>query len=175
MAVRLVDDSKEVLPDSMVRSLRAAEWIIGRRLDAGVGLEDVAASVDALEADDPHLHLGLLALAEDALAARRHDVVEQRVAAINAIIDDRSLDDADPLVAARLRCCIADANGAWAELIAHARAHYPSEVAALVSARWGRFAAMQGNVDLAVERYQEAVRAAADARNYGDASVCSMR
>ena len=79
VAVRIVAESEEQLPAAMVRSLRAAEWIIGRRLDAGVELEDVAAPVDALGADDPHRQLGLLALAEEALAARRLEFVEQRV------------------------------------------------------------------------------------------------
>ena len=169
VAVRTVAQSEEQLPESMVRSLRALEWIIGRRLDAGPELDDVAVTVDALEVDDPYRHLGLLALAEEALAALQLSVVEQRVDAIRTIIDDRSLDDAAPLVTARLRCCIADATGDWADLMAHARIHYPSEVAALVSARWGRFAALHGNVDLAVERYQDAIRSATDAGNYGDA------
>ena len=171
MAVRFVARSEGQLPSSMVRSLRAIEWIIGRRLDAGTELADVAVAVDSLGAEDPQRHIGLLALVEDAIAARDIDYIAQRVDAIYDVIDARSLDTAAPLIAARLRCCIADATGEWRESTELAWSHYPPEVVALISARWGRFAALRGDVDLARERYRDAIRAAIDTKNYGDASA----
>ena len=84
-------------------------------------------------------------------------------------INERALDEEAPLVAARLRSCIADATGEWPQLRLHARTHYAPEVAALICARHGRFAALHGDVEVAVGSYQEAIRSATDVQNYGDA------
>lgn len=166
-----VHDAREGLSDSQARSLDALESVIAWRLGPELEIGDLAEPVDAIEPGDAHRQLALLALAEEAVSVRRLDIVQHRVDVIEAIVDSLSLDDTEPLVAARLRCCVADATGGWSELWSLARMRYTPEIAALVSARWGRYAALQGDVDLAVERYQQAIRAATDAQNYGDASA----
>lgn len=164
-----IGDARERLADSQSRSLDALESIIAWRLGPELEIDDLAEAVDAVEPDDAHRHLALLALTEEAVSVRRLDVVQHRVDVIEAVVDGHSLDDTEPLVAARLRCSVADAVGGWSELWSLARVRYAPEIAALVAARWGRFAALQGDVDMAIERYREAIRAATDAQNYGDA------
>ena len=171
VAASNVAEAAEHLPEPIVRSLNAVGSIVAIRLGPGPELADIADVVDALEAGDPHRHLALLALAEEALVADRLDFVRQRAGAIQTAINQLSLDEADPLIAARLRACIADACDEWPRLVLHARTHYTREIAALIYARHGRHAAMHGNVELAVGSYQEAIRAATDTQNYGDAWV----
>ena len=171
VAARKVAEAAEHLPEPILRSLNAVGSIVAIRLGPRPALADISEAVDALEAGDPHHHLALLALAEEALVADRLDFVRQRADAMHAAIKELSLDEASPLIAARLRACIADASDEWPQLVLYARTHYTPEIAALILARHGRYAAMQGNVEMAVGSYQEAIRAATDAQNYGDAWV----
>jgi len=181
VATRKLREAAEHLPEPMARSIKVLGNIVAIRLGPGPELADLAEAVDALEADDPHGDLGLLAFAEEALAAHRLDFVRHRADTMQTAVNELSLDEAAPLVAARVRACIADATGEWSQLMLHARTHWAPEINALICARHGRHAGQQGDVDLAVERYQQAIRAATDAQNYGDAwawlyalrSVCS--
>ena len=178
-AARKVADAADQLPQPLRRSLDALCSALELRLvsnpedtlGTGTSLIDLLEAVEALQAVDPHRHLALLALSEEAVAARRLDLVRHVADVIQEAIADKALDDDEPLIAARMRVCIADAAGEWHSLWQHARTHYPPEIAALVSARWGRYAALQGSVDLAVERYRSAIEAATAAQNYGDASA----
>ena len=171
VAARKVREAAQHLPEPMVRSLNALGSIVAARLGPGPELADIAEAVDALGVGDPHCDLGLLAFAEEALAAHRLDFVRHRADTMRTAINELSLDEAAPLVAARVWACIADATGEWSQLMLHARTHWTPEINALICARHGRYAAQQGDVDLAVERYQQAIRAATDAQNYGDAWV----
>ena len=169
VATRQVAKAVEHLPEPMVRSLSAVVNIVAARLGPGPELADIAEAIDALEPGDPHRHIALLALAEEALVTDRLDFVRQRASAMQTTIDELALDEKAPLVAARLRACIADATNEWSQVRLHARTHYPADVAALICARHGRHAALDGDVGMAVEKYHEAIRAATDAQNYGDA------
>ncbi len=171
VATRKVREAAQHLPEPMVRSLNALGSIVAARLGPGPQLADIADAVDALEAGDPHCDLGLLAFAEEALAAHNLDFVRNRADSMQTAINELSLDDAAPLAAARVRACIADATGEWSQLLLHSRTHWSPEINALICARHGRHAAQQGDVDRAVECYQQAIRAATDAQNYGDAWV----
>ena len=169
VAARKIRKAAQHLPEPMLRALNALGSVVAARLGPGPELADIAEAVDALEAGDPHRDLGLLALAEEALAAHRLDFVRHRAGTMQTAIDELSSNEAAPLLAARLGACIADATGEWPQLMLHARTHWTPEIGALVCARHGRYAAQRGDVDLAVERYQQAIRAATDAQNYGDA------
>ena len=171
VAARKIAEAAEHLPERIRRSLNAVGNIVATRLGPGPELTDIAEATDALEVGDPHCHLALLAFAEEALIADRLDFVRQRASPMQTAINELALDEEAPLVAARLRACIADATGEWPQLRLHARTRYAPEVAALTCARHGRHAALCGDVELAVDRYQEAIRAATDAQNYGDAYV----
>ncbi len=169
VAASKVAETVEHIPESIARSLRAVGKLVATRLGLGPELIDTAEVIDALQTGDPHRHVALLAFAEEALVTDRLDLVQQRASAMHTAINELALDEKAPLVAARLRACIADATGDWPQLRLHARTRYAPDIAALIYARHGRHAALHGDVELAVDRYQEAIRAATDSQNYGDA------
>ena len=140
------------------------------RFEYSISLEDVAEAFDALPQDDPHRTDAALVLAEEAVAARRLDVVEKRADVLREMADAMPRHGRDVLIAARLRMCVADATGGWTELADSAVEVYPPPTAALIIARHARHLTLEPNGGAALARWRDAIERACLAHLNDDAS-----
>ena len=98
--------------------------------------------------------------------------MQERKSVLLAIADDMHDDGKKRLLSARLKACIADATTTehWITLVSAAENEYEPSIAALLFARYARFAALNGNVDTAWNYYNRAIEKATYTGQYGDAS-----
>ena len=110
--IREIAEWKEAGEDT-VRRANALSLSGALRHHHSVTLDEVAATFDAVagDEDDPHRADAALVLAEEAVAARRSDIVATRTATLLQIAD--ALPASGLLSAARIRMCVADAGGDW--------------------------------------------------------------
>lgn len=147
-------------PPKVQRALGMLAAVAGYRAHAQVPLEDVAEAFDALQVGDPFRIEGALALAEEAIADRRDDLVSARADALAQLAADLPQDAGGLQTAARLRMCVADAAGGWDELAESARRGYPARTTAWVLARHARHLAMVGNIAGSMARWTDAIERA---------------
>jgi hypothetical protein len=147
-------------PDEVVRCTNALSAATGFRQEHAVTLDQVAEAFDELTHQDPHRVDAALVLAEEAVAARRQDLVGARGKLLEQIASSTPQDDAGQLIAARLRMCVADCGDGWAELTATARDTYPPKVTALVMARYARHLALVPQPEPSVARWRDAIERA---------------
>jgi hypothetical protein len=158
-------------PDDVVRCANALGAATGFRQDHTVTLDQVAEAFDELTDLDPHRVDAALVLAEEAVAARRQDLVEARGERLELIASSTQPNDAGRLNAARLRMCVADCGDGWATLAAAARDAYPPKVTALVMARYARHLALVPQPDASVARWRDAIERACVEGLNDDAAV----
>ncbi|HVB52675.1 MAG TPA: hypothetical protein VNF24_00570 [Candidatus Acidoferrales bacterium] len=148
-------DSAEVL-----RCQHALAAAIGLRRDYAVTLDHLASAVDALLEGDPNYVDALLILAEEAVTARRPEIVQARAELIERVATSAPRDTAGQFSAARLRMCVADCCNRWDALAATARESYPPGVTALMTARHARYLALVPQPDAAIARWRDAIERA---------------
>ena len=154
----------------IARVAEALSTAVGLRYEHGVTLDDLAASFDALHADDPYRQDVALVLAEEAVAARRPTLVSFRADAMQAIAAEQPSDEAGQTVAARLRMCLSDCGGDWDGLATGVGRHYSPRLAAWILARHARHLALTLRPDESVERWFEAIERACNERLFEDAA-----
>lgn len=147
-------------PPEAVRQANALAAAIGMRRDAATTLHDLAAAVDELHESDPHITDAALVLAEEAVAARRPDLVADRARLFADLAARLPQSAQGGLIAARIRMCMADSTGGWDELASTARETYPPVVAALVLARSARHLALVPQALPSIARWRDAIAAA---------------
>ena len=147
-------------PPEVQRAIGMLDAVAGYRAHAQVPIEDVAAAFDSLQVGDPMRVDGALALAEEAAADRREDLISARADVLLELVGDLPRDADGLLVAARLRMCVADAAGSWEELAESARRDYPARTTAWVLARHARHLAMVGNIAGSLARWTDAIERA---------------
>jgi hypothetical protein len=152
----LLSDNPDVKPSAQ-QSLVALQAALVIRSEVAHPLDQLAAAVDALQADDPHLSDAALLLAEHAVVAREPHWVVNRHERLESIAAALPHTDEKQLIAARFRMCIADATGTWDALASTSRETYPAGISALVTARHGRYLALSPNPDASVERWKLAI------------------
>ncbi len=156
--VREIAEWGNEAPDNVVRCTNALSAVTGFRHEHAVTLDQVAEAFDALRDEDPHRIDAALTLAEEAVAARRQDLVEARAELLEQLAGSVPQDDAGQLIAARLGMCVADCGDGWAELVATARDTYPPKVTALVMARYdARHLALVPQPESSVARWRDAI------------------
>jgi len=168
--VRGIAERADDVSDRIVRITKVLSAAAGFRHDYSVTLDDVATAFDELHDDDPHRAEAGLLLAEEAVAARRHDVVAARSESLLALSDTLPNMEPGQLVAARLRMCVADCGGDWESLAMSARTSYPPRVAALVLARHARHLALTLRPEGSMNRWLDAIERACLERLYDDAA-----
>lgn len=134
--------------------------VAGYRAHAHVPLGEVAAAFDVLQVGDPTRVDGALALAEEAIAGRREDLIRARADALLQVAAELPQDPDGLVVSARLRMCLADAAGGWEDLAESARREYPARTTAWVLARHARHLAMVGNFAGSMARWIDAIERA---------------
>lgn len=147
-------------PDVVVRCTNALAAAARFRHEHTVTLEHLTESFDELLPDDPHRADAALVLAEEAMAARRYDLVEPRAHLLRELANAMPNDNENQLVAARLLMAVADCAGGWNELAETARDVYPPRIAALVTARYARYLALIPEPAQAVGRWRDAIERA---------------
>jgi hypothetical protein len=155
---------------SLRRSVAALGAATAVRHEHGINLDDLATAVDELRDGDLHRVDAALALAEEAVAFRRLDIVERRSAVLKDLADGLSRSDADTFSAARIRLCLAECSGEWDELIEGARDTYPPAVTALILARSARGLALAPRPSPSIARWRDAVERACVVGTYDDAA-----
>lgn len=147
-------------PVEVARCTSALSAALGWRRDYGVTLDDLAAAFDALDESDPYSTEAALVLSEDAVAARRTDIVEARTGEFKKLADQVPQNADGKLTAARLRMCVADAADGWNELASTARDTYPPDVTALILARSARHLALMPEPQASLGRWRDAIERA---------------
>jgi hypothetical protein len=158
--VREIAEWGDEASDDVVRSTNALSAAVGLRRDYAVTLDHLADALDALTDLDPHRVDAALVLAEEAVAARRPELVRARADLLRDLAGAMPQNDHGHLIAARLRMCVADSCGGWDELAATARDTYPPAVTALVLARSARHLALVPQPQPSVARWRDAVERA---------------
>jgi len=158
------------VPEPLVRAVNALTAIAAYEHNPKATLDSAADDFDATEPEDPYRMLTATLLAEHAIAARRHDIVQKRADVLNGIADSAGRDEVGRLADARLRACIADATQDWASLTRTAKTGYPPKVAALLLARHGRHLAITQEPEAAIDRYNDAIEKACEAGTFADAA-----
>ena len=158
--VREIAEWGSEAPENVVRCSNALSAVTGFRQEHAVTLDQVVEAFDALADQDPHRIDTGLALAEEAVAARRHDLVEVRAERLEQLAGSMPQDHASQLIAARLRMCLADCGDGWEELVVTARDAYPPKVTALVMARYARHLALFPQPEPSVARWRDAIERA---------------
>lgn len=146
--------------DDVIRCTNVLAAAIQLRRDFGASIDELAGIFDVLIDGDHHREDAALLLAEEAVAARRGDIVESRAAALCDIAATMPASETGQLVAARLRMCVADCTGGWDTLALTARETYSSKLTALILARHARSLAMIPSPGMAISRWQESVERA---------------
>lgn len=157
-------------PEDVVRRTNALSAAGGLRRDYAITLDHLAEAVDALTGDDPHRVDAVLVLVEEAVVARRPELVEARAALVEELAGAMPQNDKGHLIAARLRMCLADSVGGWDELATMARDTYPPAVSALVLARFARHLALVPQPEPSTARWRDAIERACVAELNDDAA-----
>jgi tetratricopeptide (TPR) repeat protein len=142
---------------SAERVLAAAEAAVWRA--RGADLERVVVAFDALDAKDPYRAHAAVFLVEEAIAAEQREIITDRLGLLRSIADE-ALADSDEVMrqrAARIRMCLADVTGEWADLLGEVYRRLPRGIVAWVYARWARSCALSGNGADAQYHYLEAI------------------
>jgi hypothetical protein len=147
-------------PPEIQRAQGMLGVVAGYRAHAQVPIDHIAAAFDALHVEDPTRVEGALALAEEAIADRREDLISPRSDVLLKVAADLPKDPDGLMIAARLRMCVADAGGDWEELADSARRDYPARTTAWVLARRARHLAMAGNIPGSIARWTDAIERA---------------
>jgi hypothetical protein len=147
-------------PANIIRCASALSVAIGLRRAYPVTVDNLAEVADALIDGDPFRVEAYLMLAEEAVAARRPDLVEARSDLLDELARLCPQDSDGPLMAARLRMCVADCCGEWEQLAETARETYPPGVTALVLARHARQLALGSKPQASLARWRDAVERA---------------
>ncbi len=168
--VQKIAECQRDVSEQIVRIANALSSAAGFRHDYSVTLDHMATAFDELhEGDLHHAKAGLL-LAEEAVAARRPDIVTARSEILLTIANKLPSTEGGQLIAARLRMCIADASGEWESLAISARRSYPPRIAALVLARHARHLTLRLRPEGSMERWLDAIERACVERLYDDAA-----
>ncbi|GAB3005451.1 hypothetical protein GCM10023080_083860 [Streptomyces pseudoechinosporeus] len=168
---RLVNDQIEAA-DELIRAANALGDLAAFEYHHDVSLDDITASIDALQISDPHCLMAVTWFAEHAVASGRTDLLRSRVEGLTDL--SASAEQSDQLWRARLRACLADTDrsGArWIALAGSARSEYPPAVTALLFARHARYLADTGRAQDALDRYDDAIERAVQRRNHDDAAA----
>ncbi|MDX3435648.1 hypothetical protein [Streptomyces stelliscabiei] len=168
---RLVNDQIEA-PDEFIRAANALGGLAAFEYHHDVSLDDITASIDALQISDPHCLMAVTWFAEHAVASDRPDLLRSRVERLTGLAS--SAEQRDQTWQARLLACLADTDrsGAmWITLARSARSEYPPPVTALLLARHARHLADAGQAQDALDRYDDAVERAVQRRNHDDAAA----
>jgi len=169
VANRLAAQRPDV-PDHLVRAVNTLAALAAYEHDSDASLAAAAETLDATEPLDPFRLEAATLFAEHAIASRHPNLIRDRTRVLAAIADTANLDDPGKLTEARLRACIADATGDWADLARAARTSYPPRVGALLLARHGRHLAITQQPEAGIERYDEAIEKACQVHAYADAA-----
>ncbi|MEV0641305.1 hypothetical protein AB0I77_41565 [Streptomyces sp. NPDC050619] len=168
---RLVNDQIEA-PDELIRAANALGDLASFEYHHDVSLDDIAASIDALQITDPHCLMAVTWFAEHAVASDRTDLLRSRVEGLTSL--SASAEQADQIWQARLLACLADTDRSgvmWTALAGSARSKYPPPVTALLLARHARYLADAGRAQDALDRYDDAIERAVQRRNHQDAAA----
>ncbi|MFI5638448.1 hypothetical protein ACIA8H_13635 [Streptomyces goshikiensis] len=155
--------------DALIRSINTLGCLAEYEFEHSVSLDDVGGYLDVQSPDDPSVQLAAALFTEHALAARRPDLLTQRLGLLEAITVAGT---AGHLDTARLRASLADADpsgSAWRELHRAARHDYRMAVRALLAARRARFLVIGGDAEGAVDGYYDAIEHSLAAGTHGDA------
>jgi hypothetical protein len=166
---RLVSDQIEA-PD--IRAANALGDLSAFEYHHQVSLDDITASIDALQAGDPHCLMAVTWFAEHSVASGRTDLLRPRVEDLTNL--SAAAGQIDQVWQARLRACLADTDqsgSTWISLARSARSEYPPPVAALLLARHARYLAGTGQAQEALDRYDDAIERAVQRRNHQDAAA----
>ncbi|WP_158852039.1 toll/interleukin-1 receptor domain-containing protein [Saccharothrix deserti] len=127
-------------------------------LGYGAAIDEVASAFDNLVLDDLHRLDAAVFLSEQALAARRQDVVAARLDVLTSMADvtEEQGSRAERLVA-RLGMCVAESTGEWERLKRRARREFAPWHGPWITARHARRLAIGNDLDLACDAYEEAV------------------
>ncbi|RSM46278.1 hypothetical protein DMB66_49895 [Actinoplanes sp. ATCC 53533] len=159
------------LPEPVTRAMEAVSVAAAFGYDRAVTLEDLADVFDAMESTDQgRFHTGL-ALAEQAVARRRTELLTQRDAGLAELAASTPADDRGLTLRARMLMCLAEASGDWSQLLASGRAVYPPSARAWISARYARYLGLSGRSDEALDRWSEAVELAIGQRANDSAAL----
>lgn len=159
------------LSDAILRSAGMLAAFVQWRTDHRGFVDRLAEAFDHMLENDPDRVLAALVFGEECLANRRMDLVRDRAPVLLGIADSLPDHSRSQLIAARLRCSVADSTGRWEGLAMTARRHFDPAVTALVLARSARFLSVHLNPTAAKERYLDAIQYATGERCYGDASA----
>ncbi len=168
---RLVSDQIEA-PDELIRAANALGDLAAFEYHHEVSLDDITASIDALQIGDPHCLMAVTWFAEHAVASDRPDLLRSRVEGLTDL--SASAEQGDQIWRARLLACLADTDrsGAmWTTLARCARSEYPPPLTALLLARHARYLADTGQAQDALDRYDDAIERAVHQRNHEDAAA----
>ncbi|TGA87983.1 restriction endonuclease [Streptomyces sp. MZ04] len=155
--------------DALIRSINTLGCLAEYEFEHNATLDHVAEFLDVQSSDDPSVQLAAALFTEHAMAARRPELLTQRLGLLAAIADAGA---ADHLDTARLRASLADVDpsgNAWRKLHRASRREYQMAVRALLAARRARFLVLNGDAEGAVEGYYDAVEHALAAGTHGDA------
>jgi hypothetical protein len=160
LQVREIANWGDDAPEDVMRCADALSAAAGVRRERAVTLGQLAEAVDRLADDDAHRVDAALVLAEEAIAARRPELVNARADVLRDLAAGVPQNNEGQLIAARLRMCVADAGDGWEELAATARETYPPAVTALVLARHARHLALVPQPEPSVARWRDAIERA---------------
>jgi hypothetical protein len=158
--IRVIGEWGDEAPEDVVRCANALSHAISLRRDYAGTLDDLAEAVDALTDGDPHRVDAVLVLAEEAVAARRPELVEARSDLLHDLAASMPHTNPGLLTAARLRMCRVECSGGWEEMAATARDTYPPPVTALVLARYARHLALVPQPQPSAARWRDAIERA---------------
>jgi hypothetical protein len=150
----------QAAPPDIGRAAKALSLAVGLRREYHATLDHLSEAVDALADGDPHRVDAYLILAEEAVADRRPDIVDARATVLEEVARQCHQGGGGPLIAARLRMCVADCVGGWDELAQAARNTYPPGVTALIHARHARHLALAPHPAAAMARWRDAIERA---------------
>ncbi|MCP2167127.1 hypothetical protein [Goodfellowiella coeruleoviolacea] len=121
-------------------------------------IDDPAARFDELVDGDPHRLDAAVFLAEHAIAARRGDVLVERLDVLTALANTRERQDSpEERLVARLGMCLAEITGQWVQLERRARREFAPWHAPWITARRARSLLMANELLLAKDAYEEAI------------------
>ncbi|MET7375854.1 hypothetical protein [Micromonospora arida] len=154
---------QDYLSETTIRSASGLSATGAFGYERRVRLEQIAAAFDSMiEGDKGRIECGL-ALAEQAIAWRRTDLLITRITVLRAMADDTPAGDAGLALRARILMCVAEASGNWDELVNSARHVYPPMVTAWIAARHARYLSLAKQPDEAVQRWLDAIDGAIQA------------
>lgn len=166
--LREISNPEAELPDELERSARTLTEVVNLRNKHTGSLDELAVRFDEMQERDLHRHTAAVTFAEECIAARRTDLIQSRDSILNRIAETQSNGNTGQMITARILMSIADATGDWNHLVKNARERYMPSITALIIARNARFNALASELEIAMERYQDAIERSTNERMYGD-------